>query len=224
MEDRTFSYEGQEFFIKAPSAMVIREADWVYSKMYTKALIEGIPTSSEMQDILKKRGIIGPEYDDRAVELSTMLSDKLERMIMADDPVEKKLLAEEAANIRNDIFLWNQRLNGPMANTCEQMADDARLESITSSIVVDKDGNNIWKNHDDFISSDKSDLTATAKFEVMLYLQGLESDFLDTVPENEVMKELEYQEANKAVVEKKSNKKGNKSKKAKSSKKVEKEV
>ena len=91
--DRSFLHNGQEYFIKTPSAMVIREADWAYSKIYTKALQEGIPTSSEMQDILKKRGIIGPEYDDRAVELSTMLADTLERMDKAADPDEKRRLA-----------------------------------------------------------------------------------------------------------------------------------
>ncbi len=216
--DRSFLHNGQEYFIKTPSAMVIREADWAYSKIYTKALQEGIPTSSEMQDILKKRGIIGPEYDDRAVELSTMLADTLERMDKATDPDEKRRLAEEASAIRNDIFVWNQRLNGPMANTCEQMADDARLESITAGIVVDKDGNRIWESHDAFLTTDQADLAATAKFEVMLFLQGLDSDFLDSVPENEVIRELDYQNSVVEEVSKKSTKK----KSSKAKKKVDK--
>lgn len=206
MEDRKFEHEGQDYFINVPSAMIIREADWAYSKVYTKALTEGIPTSSEMQDILKKRGIIGPEYDDRALELSNLLADTLDKMNSTDDADEKRLLAEEASNIRNDIFIWNQRLNGPMSNTCEQMADDSRLESITAGIVVDKDGNKVWKDHDDYITTDKTDLAATAKFEVMLFLQGLDSDFLDTVPENLVMKELDYQAQEKSTVDKKKSK------------------
>ena len=221
MEDRKFFHDGQEFFIKAPTAMVIREADWAYSKVYTKALTEGIPTSSEMQDILKKRGIIGPEYDDRAVELSTLLSNTLDKMNTTTDIVEKKRLAEEASVLRNEIFLWNQRLNGPMANTCEQLADDARLESITAGVVYDSNGNKVWKNLDDYISTNKTDLAATAKFEVMLFLQGLESDFLDTVPENEVLREIEYQEQRKSVKEesrKKKVKKNVKSKKSNSKK------
>ena len=224
MEDRKFFHDGQEFFIKTPTAMVIREADWAYSKMYTKALTEGIPTSSEMQDILKKRGIIGPEYDDRAVELSNMLGETLEKMVLTKDSEEKKRLAEEASIIRNDIFLWNQRMNGPMANTCEQMADDARLESITSGIVYDKEGNKVWKDHDEFITTDKADLAATAKFEVMLFLQGLESDFLDTVPENEVLRELAYQDDVAEAAKDEELKKAKTTKKAKSTKKSNKKA
>jgi len=111
--------------------------------------------------------------------------------------------------------MWNQRLNGPMANTCEQMADDSRLESITAGIVVDKDGNKVWEDHDAFVTTDKGELAATAKFEVMLFLQGLDSDFLEKVPENEVMRDLD----NKATeaINKKDAKKV-KSKKTKSKK------
>jgi hypothetical protein len=215
MEKRSFFYDGQEYFINTPSAMVIREADWAYSKIYTKALQEGIPTASEMQDILKKRGIIGPEYDDRAVELATELDNILAKMDSEKDDDIKRKLALDASEIRNEIFMWNQRLNGPMANTCEQMADDSRLESITAGIVVDKDGNKVWEDHDAFVTTDKGELAATAKFEVMLFLQGLDSDFLEKVPENEVMRDLD----NKATeaINKKDAKKV-KSKKTKSKK------
>lgn len=191
MDKRRFTVGGKDYFIAAPSAKAIREADWVYSKVYTKALIEGIPTSSEMVDILKKRGVIGPEYDARAQELAESLNETLEAMVSATTEDEKKNLAMKASELRNDIFVWNQRFNGPLANTCEQMGDDARLEVLTSWVVEDEAGKRVWDTYESFIEDVDSALSSTAKLEVMLYLQGLDSDFLDKVPEAEMLRELE---------------------------------
>ena len=213
MEKRQFEHNGKTYYIEAPSAIAVRESDWAYSKVYTKALTEGIPTSSEMVDILKKRGIIGPEYDRRAQELATMLDDTLIKMVNTEDEDEKRMLALKASDLRNEIFLWNQRFNGPLANTCEHMADEARLESLTSFIVVDEEGNRVWNSYDEFLTSGDSALASTAKLEVMLYLQGLESDFLDKVPEAETLRELESKDKPKPKKAKKGSAKKTKAEK-----------
>ena len=56
----------------APQCDICR-ADWQYSKAYTKCLMEDIPTSAEMLDILTRRGIIGTEFEQRANELAQLL-------------------------------------------------------------------------------------------------------------------------------------------------------
>jgi hypothetical protein len=115
------------YFITAPTAENIRGADWQYSKTYTKCLIEGITTAAEMMDILRRRGIIGPEFEQRAAELSSDLSKKTLALDIAKTIEEKRDLAIEVAVAREELFQWNQRLNGPMNNTCEQISDDVRL-------------------------------------------------------------------------------------------------
>ena len=56
---------GDTYYITAPTADDVRGADWQYSKMYTKSLVEGITTSAEMMDILMRRGVVGPEFEQR---------------------------------------------------------------------------------------------------------------------------------------------------------------
>lgn len=187
---RSFSLDGKTYYIKQPNAADIRDSDWNYSKVYSKSLVDGIYTSSEMRDILKKRGIIGPEYDKRAQELTDNLDAILTDMYTLSLDDKKKKAAEEAERIRNEIFQWNHRLNGPMSNTCEQMADDAKLEFLTSRVVLDED-ELVWKDYDAFLGDVDPILPSRAKFEVMLYLQGLDSDFLDQVPEAVVLKDIE---------------------------------
>lgn len=182
--------DGATYYIAAPTAEDVRGADWNYSKTYTKALMENISTSAEMMGILMKRGIIGPEFEQRQRELSDILGEKITALGAASDIDERQRLAVEVANAREELFQWNQRLNGPMSNTCEQIADDARLEYLTSVMVQDEEGNKVWDSYDTYLREKSQSLALRARFEVMLYLQGLESDFLEKTPEATALREI----------------------------------
>lgn len=195
---------GNSYYIATPSADDVRGADWQYSKVYTKSLVEGITTSAEMMDILMRRGIVGPEFEQRQKELSTELSAKVEALQKSANVDEKEKLANEVASAREELFNWNQRLNGPMNNTCEQIADDARLEYLTSCMVQDKEGNLVWEDYAAFLKEKNQSLAMRARFEVMLYLQGLDSDFLEKTPEAQAIREIEekaQEDARKALEE-----------------------
>jgi hypothetical protein len=179
------------YFISTPNAEIIRGADWVYSKTYTRCLQEGITTSSEMMDILTKRGIIGPEFEQRSSELVSILNEKIIKLDSATTIEEKRDAAIEVASGREELFQWNQRLNGPMSNTCEQMSDDARLEFLTSSMIVKEDGKRVWVSYDEYLAEKRQSLALRSRFEIMLYLQGLDSDFLEKTPEALAMREIE---------------------------------
>jgi len=189
----------KDYYIAAPTADDIRGADWQYSKTYTKSLVEGITTSAEMMDILMRRGVIGPEFEQRQRELSDNLAAKVLELQTTDSVDEKQMLAMAVANAREELFNWNQRLNGPMSNTCEQIADDARLEYLTSRMVEHEDGSKFWESYEDFLKERSQALAVRARFEVMLYLQGLESNFMEQTPEAVAMKEVESELKKKAT-------------------------
>ena len=183
--------EETKYYIETPTAEDIRGADWQYSKTYTQCLVEGITTSAEMMDILTRRGIIGSEFEQRANELAEKLADAIAALEATDDLDAKRELSINVARAREELFQWNQRLNGPMNNTAEQISDDARLEYLTSSMVVNKDVEKVWDGYNTYLKEKSQALALRARFEVMLYLQGLESDFLDQTPEAQAMKEVE---------------------------------
>jgi len=191
--------EKTKYFVVPPNASDIRDADWQYSRIYTKSLTEGITTSAEMMDILRRRGIVGPEFEQRAAELTTGLNEKILVLGATDDLNEKRDFAVEVAEARDELFQWNQRLNGPMANTCEQLADDSRLEYLTSCMITDEDNNRIWESYDEYIYEKNQTLSLKSRFEVMLYLQGLDPDFLEKTPEAMAMKEVEADILEKAA-------------------------
>jgi hypothetical protein len=203
MEKQEFNTEGlreflgidedTKYYVVAPTAEDIRGADWEYSKAYTRSLVEGITTTAEMTDILMRRGIIGPEFEQRSNELAQILAENIEALENATTNEEKQELAMAVATAREELFQWNQRLNAPLANTCEQIADDARLEFLTSCIIVDDKGDRIWNSFEEYLVEKEQGLAQKSRFEVMLYLQGLESNFLEQTPEAVAMKELEQE-------------------------------
>lgn len=195
---RTFEFmvddEVKNFYLEMPTSEQIRQAEWHYSKVYNRALVEGVTTTSEMMDILTKRGLYGPDYEKKLQDLQVDIALKIAEMHGGAEDT-KEDLAHEVKQLRDELYRWNQRLTGPLSNTCEQMAEDAKTEYLTSVVVRDEEGKHLWDTHDAFISEEKQGLALKARFEVLLWLQGLESDFLDKTPENKVLHELAVQSA-----------------------------
>ncbi len=211
MESKDFSTDGlrtffnanteDNYYIVSPTAEDIRGADWEYSKSYTKSLVAGITTTAEMTDILMRRGIIGPEFEQRSNELANELGAKVAALDGSITSEEKAELAVKVAVAREELFQWNQRLNAPLGNTCEQMSDDSRLEFLTSRLIVDSKGAKIWDDFNSYLTEKEQSLAQQSRFEIMLYLQGLDSDFLDNTPEALAMKELENEASIEVIKE-----------------------
>ena len=141
---------------------------------------------------------MGQSFEKRAQELSDTLNEKIMLLEAASDVDEKRILSVDVAQAREELFQWNQRLNGPMNNTCEQISDDARLEYLTSCMIQDADSNKVWDSYEAYLKEKNQALALKSRFEVMLYLQGLDSNFLDQTPEAMAMKEVETEILEKA--------------------------
>ena len=69
--------EPETFYLEMPTSEQIRQAEWHYSKVYNKALVEGVTTTSEMMDILTTRGLYGPEYEKKLQDLQVSIALKI---------------------------------------------------------------------------------------------------------------------------------------------------
>lgn len=193
--ERSFEVDEKKYFIVIPTADAIRQSDWRYSKAYNDALVKGISTSAEVMDILKRRGIIGEAYTERLTELEESLGQKVVEMELETDKDARLKLAVEVSTIRQDIFDWHQRVNAPLSHTCEQLAENARVDFLTSTVVLDEEKKAVWDSYEVYLEEDNRILAFEARMQVMLFMQGLSSDFLSNSPENAVIRELAAEEA-----------------------------
>jgi hypothetical protein len=190
-DKRTFIHDGAKFFIDNADIDSVRQADWHYSKTYNEALLAGVTTMAQMQDILEERDIVGKKYEEKRQALIKELDEKIALLASAKTIEEKRELAEQVEDVRNRLFRHNQRASSPMSNTCEQLAEDARIEYLTSAMVKDDVGKNVWDSYEAYKTTTNPTLAMRARYEVMLALQGLSSDFLEKTPEAIAKKEVE---------------------------------
>lgn len=194
--------EIQSYYIAAPGGEDIRKADWQYSKVYNQAIIDDFLTAAQMTELLTKKDIISDAYTQKVEDVRLTLGAELFKLeTLMDNASEdaKETVAMAVARLRDELFKLNQRINGPMANTCENLAEDARTEFLTSRIVEFKDKTKLWKDFESFRNEENTALAIKARFEVMLWMQGLESNFLENTPEQTVLREIAQARLTSAV-------------------------
>lgn len=182
-DKRSFLHDGEKYYIDNAGIEDIRSADWAYSRCYNEALLAGVTTMAQMQDILEEREIIGKKYEAKRVALIQELDEAIAELNEAKTLDEKKERAEKVEDVRNRLFRWNQRASSPMSSTCEQLAEDQRIETLTSAMVKDSEGNRVWSDYEDYKTTSNVTLAMSARYHVMLSLQGLDFDFLNQTPE-----------------------------------------
>jgi len=194
---REFSIEveGEEvsYYIANPTGEDIRKADWQYSKIYNQAILDDLLTQAQMIDLLKKQGVISEDYATEVEETRSKLAAeiyKLEALPDSTPDIERENAALSVAASRDELFRLNQRVNGPMGNTCENIAEDARVEFLTSRVLQSKDNSKIWEDYSSYLNEENTALSVKARFEVMLWMQGLNSDFLENTPEQQTLREV----------------------------------
>lgn len=185
----TFEAPGQDSitaYIAAPTGEDLRKSDWQYAKIYNQAITDGFLTQAQMFDVLKEKGIVDDQYVQEVegvrAQLATQLY-KLDNLDSISTENEKEGLALDIARLRDELFRLNQKVNGPMGNTCENIAEDARVEFLTSRIVQKKDRTPYWKDYDAYKADTNVAFCIKSRFEVMLWMQGLDSNFLENTPE-----------------------------------------
>ena len=202
-DKRSFTHEGEKYFIDNAGVDDVRSADWHYSRTYNEALLAGVATQAQMQDILEEREIIGKKYDEKRIALIQELDEAITALNGAKDLEEKEKCAEKVEEVRNRLFRWNQRASSPFSNSVEQMSEDARIEWLTSCMVKDSSGNRVWKSYEDYKTTTNPTLAMRSRYSVMLAFQGLGENFLDETPEAVARKEIEEAKSNKLLEEEK---------------------
>ena len=206
---REFTLETPEneilhYYIAQPTGEDIRKADWQYSKVYNQAIVDEFLTQAQMLDLLQEKGIVSEEYTQKLETVRISLGAelfRLENLMDESTPEEKETAAMEVARLRDELFQLNQRVNGPMANTCENLAEDARTDFLTSRIVEKKDSDKAWEDFNAYRNEDNTALSIKARFEVMLWMQGLESNFLENTPEQSTLREIAKNRLEESVKE-----------------------
>jgi hypothetical protein len=193
-DKRYFTYQDSKYYVDNADLVSVRQADWHYSKTYSEALLAGVPTAAQMQDILEERKIIKQDYEEVRVDIMRQIEEKAAEIRAMSAKADREAflaVTKELEELRGQLLKHNQRASSPMSNTCEQLADDSRMAYLTSAMVKDDAGKRVWESYDEYMSADtNAELAMFARYHCMLFLQGLDPDFMEKTPEAVARKEL----------------------------------
>jgi hypothetical protein len=183
------------YYIKEPALIDQQAAQRVYNTTFAQAVNSEALLRAKLDKFVREQGV----WDDsKEAELSVIQKN------LSD--AEKKLAKggirlSTAKEIALDMRKWRAELRVLMAdrlqydnNTAEGQADNARFNYLVSSCTIDKDTDKAYfKSYEDFLNKNGTDMVAAmASQKLAAYMYGLDSNYENTLVENEFLKEYSF--------------------------------
>jgi hypothetical protein len=176
-------------YIRSPNVQEKQEGDFVYAKLFNKAVMEGLDLSSNLEKELIKRGVLEDEYDSNSqIAIARRDLTKYEALLKKYEPTNKskqvKKLARDIADTRNKIFEIIIQKQNLLSNSAEAKAEEARKNYLISRVTFHADDNkNVWNSYDEYLLEENSLLVSTVDYQFTTFAYGLASDYLMEFPE-----------------------------------------
>jgi hypothetical protein len=181
-----------ELTVRAATNEEMQEAEFEYSKAFNYAVMHGIMTSSKLLSELAANGV-WTEEDDQKVEDQRQEVIRLEDAIEnAEDDDAKQRIADDLKEARQELYQLRQGRSAILSHSAEAKADEAQRNFLTACVTEFKDsGKRVWKNYQAYKKEEDSSLLFKVTYEYLTFVNGLPSDFIDQLPENQVAKDEE---------------------------------
>lgn len=170
MVDKTFKAIDRfgtetEFVLKDPGILETNEADMQYKVAYSKALQAGIMPRDRMVDEIRKQGIWSDDYSQELSSLSkkiAILEYEFNKLKESEDVQKISEKALDLSKSRNRAWELITIQQGPLANSCDGIAEVIRQEALLASCVRIKANNQrYWKNYASYVEERDSDSKST---------------------------------------------------------------
>lgn len=189
--------DGTEVTLKfiSPTQKQNSKANLVQKAEFSRALRAEVLTSAEVEKLLRDRGLWGEEQEAKLNVLNEKLrelTDQLDDDTLSNEDGEK--LCVRIEDLRAEIAQINDIHQTIAPNTCELMAEEARIKYLATVCVVDAKTNRpVYKDVDHFddLMDSEPQMTVSAYTETMVGLMSLSfdrdlpTDLSSSLPENE---------------------------------------
>lgn len=172
---------GEKYFVRLPTVSESQEGDWVYSRIFNKAIENGIPPQQLMLKRLMEQGIWTEGDEQQLSNLRVSLDERLgelEDLLQEENGNEKAIdrCRQAILDIRAAIFTQQQKLMALLSHTAENKAYDARNFAIVAIVTEKENGERVWANNAAFEKERNYELIQTACFQYMALAAGLTED------------------------------------------------
>lgn len=192
-EEKRFSFEGKDYFIKPANAQSSVEAQKIYNRTFKRAIEEGAILKKSLEDHMRRQGL----WDDSKQEEYEALLKKsadIEYKIKSGQYKKASQVREksiELKKIRNELSSLLMVRNSMDSNTADGQADNERFFYFVSVCVYDYETQKpVYTSLEDYHEKSDTELAIKCASEFANYAYGLEENFEDTLIENKLLKKL----------------------------------
>jgi hypothetical protein len=181
-----FEFEDKEYIIVKPSVNVVREAKFRYSKAFTSALKQGLYTRKKLESLLRTgdQDILKEHYETREENIRKALEIQLQ-ISQESDPDKLEKLGFELQYLRRAMIQEDVYIDRLFSNTADQIAEEERMDYITSQVVCNKDGSRVWDSFSSMLEEERFEFIEHCKYQVMCWNYGLSTKDEVKEPEQE---------------------------------------
>lgn len=192
-KDRIFEVDGQQLYIKDPTALVREQAEFINARTFQNAIKNDVPTTEKMLQILKDKDIWN---DDQEAEVAALekeretLLETIERGGVSLQVARKN--AVRIAIIRNQMSSMAARKIEMLSKTADSKARNAEFNFLVASCVVYNQNRNktYFKDYDEYLNSQDNEQAVQIANKCSDVLYGLPD--LDNTPEKRFLKEFNF--------------------------------
>lgn len=192
-KDRIFEVDGQQLYIKDPTALVREQAEFINARTFQNAIKNDVPTTEKMLQILKDKDIWN---DDQEAEVAALekereaLLETIEKGGVSLQVARKNAI--RVAIIRNQMSNMAARKIEMLSKTADSKARNAEVNFLVASCVVYNQNRNktYFKDYDEYLNSQDSEQAVQIANKCSDVLYGLPD--LDNTPEKRFLKEFNF--------------------------------
>jgi len=159
MRIRVFTTKGEDgndmvLEFRPPSQGALNKAELVFKKTFSKCFRDGILTTSEVEKILRERGIWDDDKEREAAMFQLQIA-KLEAKLKDGEleDEEAKALCEELVVLRTELMNHNEPVVSIAENTCESISGEERNQFLVTQCIYHKAaGSRVYKSVEEFKS------------------------------------------------------------------------
>lgn len=165
---------GKKYIFKIPSVKVAGDADYEYSKSYTRALTDGLLPRVVIEQKNKDAGAWTEEDQKKDIALNSELEEILLKSASANNKEERDKLKQRYYNLQESMSFLSAKKAALSAHSAEAKAEEGKIATLMVACCLDGDHNKIWETRDDLDNEENSSLMQTIANEFMAYISGMD--------------------------------------------------
>lgn len=182
--------------VRRPTYQNQREAQFHYSKAFSEAIKNKVPSKLKMEQILKENGDWTEDDDKIAKEMTDEIRRNQKKLLAGKiKKSEAEKLAWENIKRSEDYLAFCSKKNQYFDKCAESIAEQAKFNYLTYACTVyNNNGKQFWKSYEDFLEdNNKNPLVVNVSGALLASLiYNMDNDYRSDWPEYQFLKKYKY--------------------------------